>query len=353
MVKSVMEDDPELRLKVQDPTFTYSPGAEALSTKPQRESMVDKARQAGKDPPSSVTSVDIERLMSAKELTLDVSGTEAMALLYRMVESLISLSNRIEDGELSESVVVESIFNVWESKHLPAAFLEEAIGYSHRKNEMERMKIISKSQEELGVSLRKKSMIMSNFEEASGPEGGSPRLREYIAAEVGSYEPCCDEETRKWLSKKFYLKNAPNMEISAYIDRINRNLDISGAVALCAGWFLFKFVFNIRSMEKKIRDVPLVPHGGGTMERVSKRNAFRLILTSIRLASKLIEDKNYKQGYYCRVTGLQKTSDLFRLELAMGYGLEWGLFVNEKVLKRYLIHLDQLLLASANSEMGE
>ena len=76
--------------------------------------------------------------------------------------------------------------------------------------------------------------------------------------------------------------------------------------------------------------------------KVSKLNAFRLILTCVRISSKLIEDKNFKQNYYCKVTGLQKLEDLFRLELAMGYGLDWGLFTNEYTLWRYLFHMQAL-----------
>ena len=270
------------------------------------------------------------------------------------------------------------------------------------------MEIISKSQEELGISLRKSSKIFSNFEESNDSIIDNIETNDielYVSEKFGKYEKCLiNDETYEWISRKFYLKSAPNMEIMKYIERINTNLEISGPVGLCAGWFLFKLVFNIKCNEKlsdalnnndgdyikyedrddnywDTRSFPLSlgesfnvnginneeevnsigmndkdesfnsviseeEEGSINKEinlmKVNKLNAFRLILTSIRISSKLIEDKNFRQEYYCKVTGLQKLEDLFRLELAMGYGLEWGLFTNEYTLWRYLFHMQSI-----------
>ena len=70
------------------------------------------------------------------------------------------------------------------------------------------------------------------------------------------------------------------------------------------------------------------------MSSVNNRNFFRLILGSLRVSLKLIEDKNYKQRYYCKVVGMQNMSEMLNLELAEMFMLNFHLFINEYVLTR-------------------
>lgn len=89
------------------------------------------------------------------------------------------------------------------------------------------------------------------------------------------------------------------------------------------------------------------------MSSVNNRNVFRLILGSLRVSLKLIEDKNYKQRYYCKVVGMQNMSEMLNLELAEMFMLNFHLFINEYVLTRFLFqfkvfdHNARLLFASA------
>lgn len=383
-------------------------------------------------PPSVSTINVIEFLRRVKRNdVMQMSGLESMAILSWFVEKMIWLSELVAEGKINDTEVSELLFGdtLWKNiidnelsgdhDECNRLIIEELKGRKERIHNKRKMEIISKSQEELGVSLRKGSMILSNFEnnfEASSFNESD--IEEYVHETIGNYEKCCNNaENLEFIHKKFYLKAEPNISLVSYIDRINVNLDISAGVGLCSGWFLFKFLFNLKCDEYlsdgvryihpvssnnrinlSFRSLPLAV--GNSFEeqqkfdfndydedrvddedtsyaselmkanesvtsiisitdvldklpstkkipfaKVNKRNAFRLILSSLRIASKLIEDKNFKQAYYCKVTGLQKVEDLFRLELALGYGLDWELFTNEYTLWRYMLHMKGLLLA--------
>lgn len=399
----------------------------------------NKTHERNKKPkPNSILTVDAKGLLlnlnNLRSLS-DISGTESMAILLLFINELIWITENLENNKLTNQVVSDNLFDeelfksvlnnfnkdnknliisnenssennsenneLSEVKNILQPIINEITGKKERLTNLKRLELISKSQEELGVSLRKSSKILSNFETDPTYSINEKDLAEYIENNIGEYEKCSnDEETVNCLAKKFYLKTAPKMELDKYIDRINSNLEVSGATGLCAGWFLFKFIFNLRCNEKlsdginNIKDlqesknpinwgsrsIPLtlgnsflldsdddanvtkslqsfsIDHSFSSINstnsinssnstkqikisKVSKLNAFRLILTCVRISSKLIEDKNFKQQYYCKVTGLQKLEDLFRLELALGYGLDWELFTNEYTLWRYLFHI--------------
>lgn len=477
----------------------------------------DKGDVKKKGKPAPVSSINARDILVNihKVKSLDeISGTVAMSILLLLVDELIWLSDMISNGLVNDKDITENVFgdrlfdgildhfndtNINSNNNsggedvemreevLPEDsatrnkekfFIDEILSRILNKKvsnrDKKKLELISKSQEELGVSLRQDSKILSNFEldEEETPTLTVKDLNDFVHDNIGKYEKCStDIETLTWISNKFYLKSAPKMELTNYLDRINSHLEISGAVGLCAGWYLFKFLFNLKCDEKlsngitghnlqylnknlqrdvdwENRCLPLVlgnsfkynsstanssatgsssfltgdegvnnegdidkdmgskanesDHTDGVanpilnaiysqemdtscssvssfinddegddladpitnpttttasttisnfevhMSKLSKLNAFRLILTCIRISSKLIEDKNFKQHYYCKVTGLQKLEDLFRLELALGYGLDWELFINEYTLWRYLFHMKALVLGCEN-----
>ncbi|KAG0689301.1 hypothetical protein C6P40_005238 [Pichia californica] len=129
--------------------------------------------------------------------------------------------------------------------------LDNILNKKLRSIDKKRLELISKSQEELGISFRKSSKILSNFEIDVKPKLNLNDLKDFINENIGEYEKCSfDQDKLTWISNKFYLKSAPKMELNSYIDRINSHLEISGAVGLCAGWYLFKFLFNLKCNEK-------------------------------------------------------------------------------------------------------
>ncbi|ODV96819.1 hypothetical protein PACTADRAFT_48629 [Pachysolen tannophilus NRRL Y-2460] len=211
-------------------------------------------------------------------------------------------------------------------------------------------------QDDLQLPLRRNSKLQTNFEELDindSLEGGSESHRDaQLAPDVPSMSSLhsvpsvvlCDQEMelqlerkhrlRSGLIKKFYLKEIPSLSIVAYLERIFKYGELSTGVILTASIFLFSVIFNINykldyhrestiniNSPAKIRPLP-----------VNKFNIFRIVLTVIRVALKLIEDKNFKQSYYCKITGLESNSDLFKLELNLLFLTDFNLFINELVI---------------------
>lgn len=453
----------ELKLKPQHPTFTDEIDDNNDNNKHthriytehtlNEEEIKKELEREEENRPKTVLEIDgkevLDRLLENNNLN-DLTGTESMSILALFLEELIWVTEKIENKEISIIELNEEIFgdSFWEevlNNLNDNEIIEEIKNSKNNENDKEKLKLISKSQEELGVSIRKNCKIFSNFEIDNDNERIDIHdLKKFIKRKVGKYEKCCkDTQMIEWISNKFYLKSAPKMDIRTYINRINSHLDVSGAVGLCAGWFLFKYIFNLRCDEllsdgirlenlneinnvnfenrrlplvfgnsfkinendqvnaqykkednyqeriqeqgninntgnhnMEIDSVPLSQSDsvcssiitddeeekeeeeeereGGKEEGlnqlipVNKRNAFRLALTTIRIACKLVEDKNYRQEYYCKVSGLQRVQDLFRLELALGYALEWSLFANTAVLLRYVRHVHRFVSVCHN-----
>lgn len=353
--------------------------------------------------PEPLSSVDaceiIDGLLSGGMSLDELSGTQAMAVLLSFVQDLMALTERSADatdaGTIFDGAYEVLLQNASRDaaqdgagdgdarpgagarfSGAPAVYrplLERVYEQKARSlAEQRRASLVSASQEEIGVPLRMGSKMLSNFEDELAQSGSSlldtrelydepllpltcKDLKSYIHAHVGSCEPITrDPDDRASYGKKFNLKTAPNVSLEFYIDRINAYSHVSGSVALCAGILLMRFLFNVRSVGLEGHGVagdnrlwPMALAGSEPMLPVTELNVFRLLLTSLRLASKLLEDKNYAQKYYCKVCGLQQGSDLFRMELALGFGIDWCVLVNEFDIWPFL-----LLLKSIKGYLG-
>ncbi|KAJ6729910.1 hypothetical protein OIU85_020781 [Salix viminalis] len=69
--------------------------------------------------------------------------------------------------------------------------------------------------------------------------------------------------------------------------------------------------------------------------RISSRNVHRLLITTIMVASKYVEDMNYRNSYFARVGGLT-TKELNKLELEFVFLMGFKLHVNVSVFSRVI-----------------
>lgn len=374
-------DESEVKLRPQAPTFEHERplGGEdemRAPTPPTPEAVPRGSCVADVDGDAVLADL-LEGRMGLDELT----GTQSMALLVDFVEGVMELSKRPREAA---AAVFEDVYGVVlglrkdtsrEPSVVPEVYrpLLERVQRDKQRvlEERRRSQLVSASQEELGVSLRMQSKMMSNFDEglygsSQRTEGSSESssseapqyeepllpltvkdLKRYVGANVGMLERTIPREDWEAFGRKFYLKSAPKVTIGSYIERINRYAGISGSVGLCAGLFLMRFLFNVRGtsiytnqgVAGDSRLWPLPLQCEVELMEVTPLNVFRLVLTAIRLALKLVEDKNFQQGYFCRICGLQRPSDLFRMELAMGFGLNWGLMMNQYDLWGFVLAL--------------
>ncbi|KAJ0961972.1 hypothetical protein J5N97_029800 [Dioscorea zingiberensis] len=74
--------------------------------------------------------------------------------------------------------------------------------------------------------------------------------------------------------------------------------------------------------------------------RISSANVHRLLITAIMVASKFLEDLNYRNSYFAEVGGLS-TEEMNSLEIDFLFMMRFKLHVNVSVFESYCMHLER------------
>ncbi|KAE9592272.1 hypothetical protein Lal_00035278 [Lupinus albus] len=120
----------------------------------------------------------------------------------------------------------------------------------------------------------------------------------------------------------FDCSEIPDMTIQSYLERIFKYTRAGPSVYVVA------YVYIDRFCQKN--------HGF----RINARNVHRLLITTIMVASKYVEDMNYRNSYFGRVGGLT-TNELNKLELEFLFLMGFKLHVNLSVFDSYCSHLER------------
>lgn len=115
------------------------------------------------------------------------------------------------------------------------------------------------------------------------------------------------------LAKKFFSKKAPAISLEEYLSRIQRYCPMSTAVYLAASLYITRLV----TIEKIIFVTP--------------RNIHRLVLASLRVAMKALEDLSYPHSRFARVGGVSER-ELSRLEISFCFLTDFELKVDAHML---------------------
>ncbi|XP_058092268.1 cyclin-U1-1-like [Magnolia sinica] len=144
--------------------------------------------------------------------------------------------------------------------------------------------------------------------------------------QVGSHpiEPLM--ESGKGLSV-FHGVRAPNISIFKYLERIYKYVSCSPSC------FVVGFVYIDRLMHKHPDSL------------VMSLNVHRLIVTSVMVASKVLDDVHYNNAFYARVGGVSN-AELNRLELELLFLLDFGVTVSSRVFESYCLHLEKEMMWS-------
>nr|CAD1823231.1 unnamed protein product [Ananas comosus var. bracteatus] len=118
-----------------------------------------------------------------------------------------------------------------------------------------------------------------------------------------------------------------------YVERIGR---YAGAV-MSPSCFVVAFVLLDRAAHRR----PAHP--------VGSRTVHRLLLTSLLLASKLLDDAHHNNAFFARVGGVSN-AELNRLELELLFLLNFELTVTPRVYESYYFHLQKEMLASGTNK---
>ncbi|KAG7929254.1 uncharacterized protein OGAPODRAFT_14888 [Ogataea polymorpha] len=360
----------DIKLKPQVPTFVES-DEPAKETEPQN---VNRSSNTYNEPNSktgnetySIQDIEVEQILRGKvnrcKNLEDLAPIEALAIFNRLIDDLVQLS-KLTSGESNVDLDLllftpTKIHGVESNTSHPV--IQEPEQAVESKSQFASDQDIKEDRERYEVPLKISSKLRLNFGDASILSySGASNLRSeevlgYCRDDMKTNEPRLDHytlcrrlpDTGPAIIRKFYLKKAPSLQIPRYLERIHHYANLSTATLLTSAYFLFHLTFNLKaplSSSLLPFEQPQTPEGFAcktTMLQINELNAFRLVLSVLRLSLKLIEDKNYKQSYYCKVTGLQSVEELFKLELNLLYLLNFDLFVNEIALTRFLFQFHQ------------
>ncbi|KAM7476299.1 hypothetical protein LguiB_023542 [Lonicera macranthoides] len=123
-------------------------------------------------------------------------------------------------------------------------------------------------------------------------------------------------------TKIFECDESPDMSVQSYLERIFRYTRAGPSVYVVA------YVYIDRLCQ-------LYPEF-----RISARNVHRLLVTTVMVASKYVEDMNYRNSYFARVGGLT-TKEMNNLEFEFLFLMGFKLHVNVSVFESYCSHLER------------
>lgn len=125
----------------------------------------------------------------------------------------------------------------------------------------------------------------------------------------------------------FHGLRAPSITISKYLDRIYKYANCS------PGCFVVAYIYIDRLIHR---------HPEFT---VTSLNVHRLLVTSLLVAAKFLDDAYFNNAYYAKVGGVT-TSEMNRLELEFLFRLDFKLHVTPSLFGNYCTHLERELALS-------
>lgn len=156
-----------------------------------------------------------------------------------------------------------------------------------------------------------------------GIDMGSPEAHHHepSARDVGAdAEPVRVQQVA--IARKFYSRKPPPITLLAYLMRLQRYCPMSTGVYLAAASYIYKL-----AVEEKV-----VP--------VTGRTVHRLLLGTLRVAMKALEDLRYPQARFAGVGGVRET-ELQKLEISVCYLMDFELQVSRESLYKNTLRLQQ------------
>ncbi|XP_038875511.1 cyclin-U2-1 [Benincasa hispida] len=137
-----------------------------------------------------------------------------------------------------------------------------------------------------------------------------------------NYMSICRDHSSSRAGVVFDCHEAPDMSIQCYLERIFRYTRAAPCVYVVAYVYIDRFCQQNPSF------------------RITLRNVHRLLITTVMVASKYVEDMNYRNSYYARVGGLT-TKEMNQLEVDFLFLMGFKCHVNLSVFESYCCHLER------------
>ncbi|XP_077253990.1 cyclin-U1-1-like [Tasmannia lanceolata] len=126
----------------------------------------------------------------------------------------------------------------------------------------------------------------------------------------------------------------PSISILKYMERIYKYTDCSPSC------FVVAYVYIDRLAHKHPDSL------------VVSLNIHRLLVTSVMVASKVLDDVHYNNAFYARVGGVSN-AELNRLEMELLFLLDFGVMVSSRIFESYCVHLEKEMMCSVIGQRVE
>lgn len=183
-------------------------------------------------------------------------------------------------------------------------------------------------------------------------------------------------QTRQ-LFRKFNLKSKPKISIMDYVVRLQKYLKFGNTVMIVASYYIYNLIYFYHGEEDTKKEigkkdmcdntknvntgaessdtrnmtvqndkdaVPIdIPYLNAEIDAESylsltELNSYRIVLTTLRIATKLIEDLNFSSKFFAQICGI-KVGELNKMETVMLFLLDFDLKVDNE---RLLSHLKRI-----------
>lgn len=131
--------------------------------------------------------------------------------------------------------------------------------------------------------------------------------------------------------KSFHGVRAPAISLDKYVERIYKYTSCSPSC------FVVAFVYIDRLVHRYPDSL------------VVSLNVHRLLVTSVMVASKILDDSHYNNAFYARVGGVSN-AELNKLEIELLFMLDFGVTVSSRVFESYCQHLEKEMLCNGSIE---
>ncbi|KAL0005914.1 hypothetical protein SO802_013475 [Lithocarpus litseifolius] len=154
---------------------------------------------------------------------------------------------------------------------------------------------------------------------------GTPRvlliLSSVLERTISKNEKLLKVSKKKDAVTIFHGLKAPILSIQQYVERIFKYSKCSPSCFVVAYIYIEKFLQRT--------DANLTP-----------LNVHRILITSIMVAAKFMDDECHENAYYAKVGGIS-TAELNSLELNFLFNLDFRLFVTPEVFGKYCLQLEK------------
>ncbi|EEF46675.1 cyclin-U1-1 [Ricinus communis] len=123
----------------------------------------------------------------------------------------------------------------------------------------------------------------------------------------------------------FHGVRAPTISIPKYLERLYKYTNCSPSC------FVVGYVYIDRLLHKHPDSL------------VISLNVHRLLVTSVMVASKVLDDVHYNNAFYAKVGGVSN-AELNRLEIELLFLLDFGVMVSSRIFESYCLHLEKEML---------